>query len=168
MNQYKEIKSKLDRLHRIQWDKKQQLRKVIKHQAEAQRTINLNEDLKSSIPYFYRLARSVSDITKDLNARRREISMLESQVWTIKNTISKDAYFQLPEQSTIFGLHAVGFKDGPDGGFFQEDIWANNYVKGEDGILKMKGGSMRVHGPFDVVVQDLIADGAIRVEGRLK
>jgi hypothetical protein len=167
MNQLREYQAKLKSLNSIQWDKKQQLRKVVAGIAALQsRTHQFDFLVKSDVRYLMGMTKSISEITKDMNDRRREIRMLESYVWQIKNSVSQDAYFQ-DKDGTIVGVHAVGFKDGIN--FLQEEIWANKYVKDENGLLVMKGGSMRVHGQFEEVIEEFKKEPTLtQIEGKLK
>lgn len=177
MSSIKELRAQLKKLNGLQYHKKVQLRWAITQQAKCQQRINLKRMVdplgtkyipEYSLSIFNQLNRTISRLTKDMNRRRYKIRMLESQVEQIKMAVSKDAYFQDIQDGVITGLHAVGFK-GPNGEFYQEEIWANIYEKQENGILKMRGGSLRVSGPFDEVVEDFKNDPSlIQVEGKLK
>lgn len=161
MNDYfKDMKTKLDKLHRIQWEKKRQLRFVVAQQASVQRRLHHNKVIgpeghpgaeyvpARAVQSFSRYNRTISKLSKDLQHRRVEIRVLESQVAQMKMTVSRDAYFQ-HKDGDIHGIHAVGIK-GPDGEFIQEEIWGNTYFRNrETSKFEMKGGSFRVFQPFD-------------------
>lgn len=176
MNRIKELRAKLKKLNGLQWTKKQSLRRSVANHAALLRGIH-RDSIKNNfgttyVPWDYAKYlsahnRTISELTKDMNQRRWKINQFESEIFQIKMSVSKDAYFEQSGKDTILGLHAVGFKD-PEIGFFQEEIWANNYKKNEKGFLEMKGGSMRVHGDFDDVVKDIVEQGGIKVEGKLK
>ena len=166
MNRFKELRAELKKLNGLQWSKKQSLRRVISNNAGCQRRINRNMVVGpeghagakyvpwDAAKYLVGQARAISSLTKDLNQRRMRIRQLESELQMLKDAMSMDAFFQRKDGvGKIIGIHAVGFK-GPDGEFYQEEIWANQYLRKEDGSLEMSGGSMRVHGPFEVVALD--------------
>jgi hypothetical protein len=179
MSQIKELRAKLKKLNGLQWTKKQQLKSVIYNNASTQRNIRRNTVMSpeghpgatyvpwQAAKYLSSQHKSISELMKDLNARKRQINQIESEIFMIKSTVSKDAYFEEHPTQTILGIHAFGFKDA-DNGFFQEEIWANRYVKDADGFLVMTGGSMRVGGQFEDVVKEMIAEGGIQIDGKFK
>lgn len=180
MSQIRELRAKLKKLNGLQWTKKQVLKKVIASQAGAQRRLHRNASKQvpgheganyvpeMAVKLFYRLNRTISELTKDLNQRKREITQLESEVQQIKMMVGKDAYLQTPGDDRIFGVHAIGFNDPETGEFIQEEIWGNTYIKDSDGVLRMKGGSSRIFGYFDEIVKDMLKEGDVKVEGKLK
>lgn len=170
------LRRELKQLNSIQYDKKCQLRKVIAFVARQEQILHRTAVkfpnghphqgatyvALNTMRYLMSGYRSISEITKDLNNRKIDIRMKEGYVHMIKSAVSKSAAFQGDKVGHIFVIHAHGSK-GPNGEFHQEEIWANNYYL-EDGKYRFRGGSMRVHGPFDVVVMDMIAEGHVKVE----
>jgi hypothetical protein len=138
-NRIQELRKELKKLNGLQWAKKRQLRDAVWRDSR----------------------KSISRLTKDMNSRKYEIRRRESEIEMIKMAASKMACFQGDQVGQIFVIHAHGHK-GPDGSFYQEDIWANNYFL-EDGKYRFRGGSMRVHGDFDEVVKEMLADGHVQV-----
>jgi hypothetical protein len=179
MSQVKELRAKLKKLHGLQWTKKQQLKNVVKFHGECQRRISTESSTQvpgqgrleyvplyavKSMMYYNK---TISKLSKDLNARAREIRIAESYLRQILDYRSRDAYFQDTDGS-IVGVHAGGY-EGPNGEFYQDDIWANNYEKDKDGLLVMKGGSMRVFGAFNEVVEEFSKDFKLtKLDGKLK
>jgi hypothetical protein len=108
---------------------------------------------------FRKVSRAISRLAKDIEARRKIISMRESEIEYAKNTVVMNAYF---ETSTgVVGIHAVCFKC-PDGTMIQEEIWGNNYRRNTDGKLEMAGGSFRVFNTFEATVKDLESDPELK------
>ena len=164
MSRAKEIRKELKQLNGLQWTKKQALKRVVENHASAQRRMHRNMVVGPeghpgakyvplfAVRSFVRTNKDISELTKDLNQRKRRINQLESELMMIKMSRSKDAYFE-EKDGSIFAIHSVGFMDGST--YFQEEIWANNYVKDVNGKLTMRGGSMRVFGDFDEVVKNI-------------
>lgn len=167
-NRFKEIKKELKKLNGLQWTKKQALKRVISNNAGCQRNINRNMIVDPAgqkyapwdvAKYLVSQCRQISELTKDLKERRWKINQLESELYMIKCHKSKNAYFENtnPNDYIIVGVHEAGFQE-PGGPYMAEEIWANTYLRQEDGTLKMKGGSMRVQGPFEEVVDEYRKD----------
>lgn len=171
INRFKEIRKELRKLNGLQWSKKQDLRRVVRHQADAQRRLSRNAVIspeghpgakyvpEMAVKTFYAMSKTISDISKDMKERRWKINQLESELYMIKCHKSKNAYFESTNQNDyiIVGVHEAGFQE-PGGPYMAEEIWANTYLRQEDGTLKMKGGSMRVQGPFEEVVEEYRKD----------
>ena len=109
---YKKLKEELNKVHRLQWHKKSQLRNVIKAEAECIRCLNRNSSLEvpghsgakyvpwEAAKYLSRHRKSMSSIQKQINENVKRMRYLEGCIEMLKRPMVYEI--------TMMGGGAVG------------------------------------------------------------